>query len=75
MMNNNFFEDSESKAEWCAYRPTEPNFVESISILFALALTVLKSDVQLIQVQIPVFSFNFFIRINSFFFIKINNDL
>lgn len=38
MMNNNYFEDSESKAKWCAYRSNEPNFVESISILFALAL-------------------------------------
>ena len=37
-MNNNYFEDSESKAEWCAYKATEPNFVESISILLALAL-------------------------------------
>ena len=58
-----------------AYRPTEPNFVESISILFALAFPELKSDVQLIREQIPMFSFNFFIIINSFFFIKINNDL
>jgi hypothetical protein len=38
MMSNNYFEDSESKAEWYAYRATEPNFVESISILFAIAL-------------------------------------